>query len=249
MPKHNRAPGLDDGMSDTQTQGEPTMEEILASIRRIISEEGAEEEKPSTDAPAPAAAPPAAPTTAVAAATEGPPPAKPEEDEVVELTEVVEAMDVQAPPVEAAVPEPEPELLAEPAPEPTPDPEPEPEPDPEPEPQLDMTAEPEPILEPESEPIAEETQPVPEPMTDNESLLAEATRAAALSSLGAIPRAGAEVRAQRTLSIGDGRTVEDVVREVLKPELKAWLDQHLGGIVERIVREEVKKLVRRVEED
>ncbi|MGH6947967.1 MAG: DUF2497 domain-containing protein [Kiloniellales bacterium] len=233
-------------MSDTQTQGEPTMEEILASIRRIISEEGAEEEKPSTGAPAPTAAPPAESAAAEPAATEASP-VEPEEDEVVELTEVVEAVEGQAPSVEAAVPEPEPEPLVEA--EPTPEPEPEPEP----EPQRDMTAEPEPIPEPEPEPepepIAEEAQPVPEPVTDNESLLAEATRAAALSSLGAIPRAGAEVRAQRTLSIGDGRTVEDVVREVLKPELKAWLDQHLGGIVERIVREEVKKLVRRVEED
>ena len=48
--------------------------------------------------------------------------------------------------------------------------------------------------------------------------------------------------------IGDGRTLEDIVREALIPELKAWLDTHLAPLVEQIVREEIKKMVRRAED-
>ena len=33
----------------------------------------------------------------------------------------------------------------------------------------------------------------------------------------------------------------------MSPHLKAWLDHHLPGLVERIVREEIKKLVKRAE--
>ena len=50
------------------------------------------------------------------------------------------------------------------------------------------------------------------------------------------------------MRIGSGRTLEEVVREALAPELKAWLDANLADLVERIVREEVKKMVRRAED-
>jgi cell pole-organizing protein PopZ len=95
-------------MSDTNAQ-EPTMEEILASIRRIISED---------DAPAPKAAPAPAPAHAVleAALPPGPPPApvyeaqpfpEPPEEDVLELTEPL-----------SAEPEPEPEPSPRPVYEP-----------------------------------------------------------------------------------------------------------------------------------
>jgi cell pole-organizing protein PopZ len=80
-------------MSDPQH--EPTMEEILASIRKIISEDG-----PETPAAAPA---PAAP----------PPPAPVEEPDVLELTQVVAAP--------APMPEPEPEPVYVPPPAPVDD--------------------------------------------------------------------------------------------------------------------------------
>jgi cell pole-organizing protein PopZ len=83
-------------MSDEKSQEEPTMEEILASIRRIISENDDGEAMPAdeeakAEAPAPATEPEAPeakeePTPAPAPAPE------PEaaEEEILELTEVVE---------------------------------------------------------------------------------------------------------------------------------------------------------------
>jgi cell pole-organizing protein PopZ len=42
------------------------------------------------------------------------------------------------------------------------------------------------------------------------------------------------------------RTLEDLVREMLKPMLKAWLDANLPDMVERLVRAEIERLSRRV---
>ena len=41
-----------------------------------------------------------------------------------------------------------------------------------------------------------------------------------------------------------GRTLEDVVRELLRPMMKAWLDEHLPGIVEAQVAAEVERIAR-----
>jgi len=100
-----------------QTAQEPTMEEILASIRRIISED---------DAPpaAEAAAPVEEPAVVMAAPAPAPVEPEPEDDDVLELTETVEAsafetvgdLDVYSPP--KAVPEPVWEFEPEPEPEP-----------------------------------------------------------------------------------------------------------------------------------
>lgn len=38
------------------------------------------------------------------------------------------------------------------------------------------------------------------------------------------------------------RTVEDLVKEILRPMLKEWLDQNLAGIVERAVRAEIERV-------
>ncbi|MGE4373072.1 MAG: DUF2497 domain-containing protein [Xanthobacter sp.] len=40
------------------------------------------------------------------------------------------------------------------------------------------------------------------------------------------------------------RTVEDLVKEILRPMLKEWLDQNLAGIVERLVRAEIERVTR-----
>jgi len=83
-------------MAQQPSQQEPTMEEILASIRRIISEDAEE------PAPAPAAAPAPQP---VRARQPEPEPQPVEEEEVLELDQVVE----EEPPVpEMHVPEPPP---------------------------------------------------------------------------------------------------------------------------------------------
>ena len=40
-------------------------------------------------------------------------------------------------------------------------------------------------------------------------------------------------------------TLEDLVREMLRPMLTAWLDAHLPGMVERLVQAEIERLSRR----
>jgi cell pole-organizing protein PopZ len=65
--------------------------------------------------------------------------------------------------------------------------------------------------------------------------------AAAFAQLGALPR---ERRNETELPLGAGeRTLEEMVREMLRPLLQAWLDDHLPGIVERLVREEIGRVV------
>eukprot|EP01042_Synura_sphagnicola_P034558 gene34558-44325_t len=93
-----------------QTSHEPTMEEILASIRRIISED---------DAPEDAAAEPAAEEaddSAVTAAAE--PASEAEDDDVLDLTETVDAptASVSIGDIDAFDVEPEPEPAPAPAP-------------------------------------------------------------------------------------------------------------------------------------
>jgi len=46
---------------------------------------------------------------------------------------------------------------------------------------------------------------------------------------------------------GDGLLVETLVRMAVEPMLKAWLDEHLEPIVERIVKREVERLSRKAE--
>ena len=41
------------------------------------------------------------------------------------------------------------------------------------------------------------------------------------------------------------RTVEEVVRELLRPLLKEWLDENLPTIVERLVQQEIDRMIRR----
>ncbi len=41
------------------------------------------------------------------------------------------------------------------------------------------------------------------------------------------------------------RTVEEVVRELLKPLLKEWLDENLPTVVERLVQQEIDRMIRR----
>jgi cell pole-organizing protein PopZ len=54
------------------------------------------------------------------------------------------------------------------------------------------------------------------------------------------------VAAERSSAVTrGGPSIEDVVREELRPLLKAWLDAHLPGLVERLVRAEIERVVGR----
>ena len=48
----------------------------------------------------------------------------------------------------------------------------------------------------------------------------------------------------QTVLVQNSRTLEDLVREMLKPMLKAWLDDNLPGLVERLVRAEIERVSR-----
>ena len=178
-------------MSDTNAP-EPTMEEILASIRRIISE----------DEPAAAEAPVAAAPAALHVVEPEPAPAAEPED-ILELTEPV----VEAP---AAV-ETHGDIEISPAPPPPPAPAPAP------------------VRAPEPVRAAR--------VYDEEPLVGAEVSDAAATAFGRL--------SQRIAMPADGTTLEDVVRELLKPLLKSWLDEHLRAIVEAKVEEEVERVRRR----
>ena len=186
-----------------QTSQEPTMEEILASIRRIISED---------DAPA-----------------EG----------VEAAAEPAAGVEPEPEPVVAAVPEPEPVAAPELpplalAPEPEPKPEPVVEP-PEDEEALELTEKVETLgdLDVFSAPAVEAAAPAPKPI---EALVSDRAATAAASSFGALSAA-------ILMPHGD-RTLEDVVRELLRPMLQQWLDGNLPAIVQQAVEAEVDRIAR-----
>jgi cell pole-organizing protein PopZ len=87
-----------------------------------------------------------------------------------------------------------------------------------------------------------EVEPRLEP--GRERILSSATSgaaAAAFAQLGALPR---ERRREGELPLGGvDRTLEDIVRDMLRPLLQTWLDENLPAIVERLVREEIARVV------
>jgi uncharacterized protein len=46
-------------------------------------------------------------------------------------------------------------------------------------------------------------------------------------------------------TMGNGKTLEDLVKEMLRPMLKEWLDRNLPPMVERFVEREIVRLTRR----
>ena len=184
---------------------EPSMEDILASIRRILSVEEQEAE----------------------AATE-------------------------------AAPEPAPELEPEPAPEPEPEPEvaPESEPEaaPEPEPELEPAPEPEPAPTP--EPAPPPPPPMPAPMEDvlqltpemvTSNIISGPTISASTDVLAELARAILNRRDVAIDDAGQNMTLEGMVREMLKPLLREWLDRNLPYLIERLVKKEIDIMINRAE--
>ena len=77
-----------------------------------------------------------------------------------------------------------------------------------------------------------------------DGLMSDAARSSAIAALGLLTRASDRDPLD---GVPRGRPVEDLVMEQLKPMLSRWLDEHLPGIVERIVEREVRYLSRRLE--
>ena len=181
------------------------MEEILASIRRIISEDeapaepaepaAAVAEAPEPEPPPPPVLAPVAEPVAEAPVMEEPAVVTSEEDEVLELTDRVETPALA--PAEThgdidvyAARDPEPRSAARPA-----------------------------AREP-----------------DEDQLISRGAAESAASAFGHL--------AQSLSMPKDGRTLEDVVRELLRPLLKTWLDEHLPEIVQARVEAEVERIAR-----
>lgn len=192
-------------MTDGKAQQEPTMEEILASIRRIISEDEQQQaaEKPAANGSAPAAAPAPA-------------------DDVLELTEVVND-DGSVSSLKKA----------EPPAEPEPEPEPFPEPSFEPEPEAPAFAR------------AEASAPEGDGGSSEFDLLSERAASSAAASFADLL---GSVSGARSMHLGNGaKTLEDLVKELLRPMLKDWLDRNLPPLVERLVAREIAKIAGRAE--
>jgi hypothetical protein len=83
---------------------------------------------------------------------------------------------------------------------------------------------------------AEEAQPAPQPSApEPRPLMSPTTSAAVDSAFSALAQ---------TVLVQNARTLEDLVREMLRPMLKSWLDDNLPGMVERIVRSEIERVSR-----
>lgn len=72
---------------------------------------------------------------------------------------------------------------------------------------------------------------------DNQAdrLLSQAAAASVDSAFNALAQ---------TVLIQNARTLEDLVKEMLRPLLKSWLDDNLPGMVERIVKAEIERVSR-----
>jgi len=96
------------------------------------------------------------------------------------------------------------------------------------------------------EPKVAAPEPAPEPPTVNATgpLLAPEAAQAATESVGALLRSLVS-RGEQIGVYRGGPTIEDMVREEIRPLLKAWLDANLPAMVERQVRVEIERVVGR----
>lgn len=189
---------MTDNKAKPPGQGEPSMEEILASIRRIISEDG--------DPAKPAAA--AAPAVAPAPVPQAPQEPESAPSDILVLTEVAEEEPASTP-----APPPQPTPLAVPAPDPEP-----------------------------------QRSPMPTDAGEILSATVAAAASGALSSLVSAKRQTERPMSDNPMPLGNpGATLESIVRDEIRPLLKAWLDANLPGMVERIVQREIQRISRNLE--
>ena len=198
----------------SETEQEPSMEEILASIRRIISDDDDQSKTEETQV--------------------DPDPAEP--DEPIEDQETNQALS----PTDAVDPVAELEV----------------DDDDDDDEVLDLTdmdvADPEPLFEQQAYQVpvppvaAPEPPPPPSPSPapqHNQDKLVSTSQAS--ETIDEFTKLGNKLYEDvKELPIGNGAvTLEELTRELVRPMLKEWLDQHLPITVERLVREEIERLV------
>jgi uncharacterized protein len=79
-----------------------------------------------------------------------------------------------------------------------------------------------------------ETPPVESPVA-SQQILSRSTVSAVESAFNSLAH---------TVLSQNARTLEDLVKEMLRPMLKSWLDDNLPGLVERIVKAEIERVSR-----
>lgn len=226
-------------MAEVKTEQEPSIEEILESIRQIISEDTEEPQaKPATQ-------------TVEAVKQSAPPPSnlslssKPEAPVPPSNLSLAQASAPAAAAVEPLNLKPEPAAA-------TVDKKP---------PPLDLT---EKVAPPTAAPIPEPPSPITiemmdSPMTNNDkadgneksetdktgSLISAETAAVVTDTLAKILASNVAIETERSSAVGKV-TLEDLARELMKPLIKTWIDQNLPGIIDKAVQKEVEKLSRRV---
>jgi cell pole-organizing protein PopZ len=233
-------------MTQPAKSQEPSMEEILASIRRIIADDDANKTVPRPAEPPPQAAAPApAARPAPAPPPQAPLPAPPRVTPPEPSLDEAEAADSE--------PEPDPEPIADvedqasdilDLTEQMAAPMPQPAPAPKPASQFRTIDGGFDVSYDEEKPAPQ--MPLPEaraPSEDNQ-YRAEARSNQLLSSVTSAAVDSAFNTLAQTVLVQNARTLEDLVREMLRPMLKAWLDDNLPGMVERLVRAEIERVSR-----
>jgi hypothetical protein len=228
-------------MTQAAKAQEPSMEEILASIRRIIADDDASK----TAKPAEAAA--LSPAPAVTPKPAPPPPPLPAANNQDDIDAMLAELDRPAKPVPPAAAAPKPAAAPAPevldlteamaAPKPTPAPGPAPNFR-----TIDGASDVvfadrmhEPAAEPTLRALEEARRQFTQAAMPDRTLLSNTASAAVDSAFNSLAH---------TVLVQNARTLEDLVKEMLRPMLKGWLDDNLPGLVERIVRAEIERVSR-----
>jgi len=212
---------------------EPTMEEILASIRRIIADDDTTKAPPKAADPVPPPPPhpmvqrPEPVPPPLRAAPVAPPRPEPEPAmRQADIDAMLSTLNAAASPPDEEPPAPDIlELTESMATE-------------EPSSRSDSFR----TIDGQSDVVFEdrpyEPDPVPAPrhaLFGGDALISSATSSAVDSAFNTLAQ---------TVLVQNARTLEDLVREMLRPMLKSWLDDNLPGLVERLVRAEIERVSR-----
>jgi cell pole-organizing protein PopZ len=217
-------------MSQSAKVQEPSMEEILASIRRIIADDDAGKTAKPSEPAAAAASRPAAPPRAP-----GLPPPSPA---VANSQDAVDAMLAKAEPAGDVLDLTE--AMAAPAEDQGPAPTFR---------TIDAASDvifteraPDAPVEPAVRIIEERRPPPPAPAPPlaqapqlDRGLISNSTKTAVDNAFNSLAN---------TVLGNNARTLEDLVKEMLRPMLKSWLDDNLPSVVDRIVRAEIERVSR-----